>query len=396
MRVYESRSSDAPAIASGVILTPNGLLILDRLGVLARIKSRCYVTTHRVFKNGKDETIRKSQTSGEPLYEYANHRIWRSILLDEMKQMLAERSVRIQYSAKFNCIVSDTADGVDFRMNNEILRASLLVGMDGIYSTVRKHLAPDVTPEYTGTVAVLSHIKRASVSWPYDDYELNATIQDKPGAIFFIAEDPRGEDIMIGKQKKSPEYSRDQLERLQENKDKLVEFYREDYDKWGFTAKSIIDQVAANKQECFIWPFLKVPTLARWFSDSGRVLLCGDGAHGLPPSSGQGINQALEDVYSLTLLLVATDRRMEGSSRADIRLLDALEYWQCTRQQRVDAVFDWATNSTNVQRMSEDERQKLIAEGNLKETTVASGDDMNWLYRSTLEQDIRNWIADRA
>lgn len=375
-----------------------------------------------MFKNGKDETIRKSQTSGQPLYEYANHRIWRSLLLDEMKQMLAERSIQIQYGAKFNGIASDTPGGVEFRINDEVMHASLLIGMDGIYSTVRKHLAPDITPEYTGTVGVLSHIKRASVAWPYEDYELNATIQDAPGAIFFIAEDPQGEDIMIGKQKRSPEYARDELERLQEDKDKLVAFYQENYDEWGSTARSIIDQVVANKQECFIWPFLKVPTLARWFSDSGRVLLCGDGAHGLPPSSGQGetdigdpfplprskayadslhprspgINQALEDVYSLTLLLVATDGTLNGSSQPEIQLLDALEYWQRTRQQRVDAVFDWATNSTNVQRMSEAERQKLHADGKLKRLVAAGGDDMSWLYSSTLEGDIQSWIEERA
>jgi len=182
------------------------------------------VTTHRVFKNGEDETIRKALISGESLYGYSNHRVWRSVLQDEMKELLAERGVHVQYDSKFQGIVSDSKEGLEFRINDRTVRASLLVGVDGIYSSVRKYLAPDIGLQYTGTVGVISHIKRASVAWPYDDYELNATIQDKPGAIFFIAEDPKGEEIMIGMQKQSPEYSRDDLETLQQDKDKLVGF----------------------------------------------------------------------------------------------------------------------------------------------------------------------------
>ena len=42
---------------------------------------------------------------------------------------------------------------------------------------------------------------------------------------------------MIGKQVQYPEQSREDLERLQEDKDKLVEFYTKDYDEWRPTAR---------------------------------------------------------------------------------------------------------------------------------------------------------------
>ena len=306
-----------------------------------------------------------------------------------MRQMVVERSIHIEYNAKFKRIVSETTSGVDFLVNGDTCHASLLIGMDGIHSQVRQYLAPSVTPEYMGTTGVLCHIKRSSVDWPYEDYEWNATIQDKPGAIFFIAEDPEGEDIMIGKQQSAQEYSRDELEDLQKDKDKLASFYTERYDEWGETARQIIDQVVANKQELFIWPFVKVPTLSKWYSDSGRVLLCGDGAHGLPPSSGQGINQALEDIHTLILLLVQTGR---GSK---IDLLDVLQYWQTERQKRIDAVFDWATNTTNVARMSEAERAKVVAAGRVVEEKKPE-EDMRWLYEPTLEGHLEEWIRERS
>ncbi|KAK5115199.1 hypothetical protein LTR85_009957 [Meristemomyces frigidus] len=409
--VYEARPPTSQTFASGVILTPNGLRILDRLGVLPRIKDRCYISTYRTFKNDRDETVRKTLIADQGLYGYTNHRVWRTILLDEMRQMLVERSVAVRYNSKFNGIVSDAADGVVFRINDTSHSASLLVGADGIYSAVRKHLAPDVGPEYTGIVGILSHIKRASVDWPYEDYERNATIQGKPGAIFFIPEDPQAEDIMVGLQVQYPSLSRGDLDELQADKDKLVAFYRKDYDEWGPTAKSIIDSVEENKETCYIWPYLRMPKLPQWYSDTGRVVIVGDGAHAVPPSSGQGVNQALEDVYSLTMLLVSvagkpcsaaeepsnTDKRtISPKDPGRTRLLEALSFWQDMRQKRIDAVYDWAMNATNVQRLPETERKKLIAEGKINDGKAGEGDNMRWLYRPNLEEEVKVWIDRKA
>ena len=400
MKIYESRHPDSEVLKSGIILTPNGLWVLDRLGVFTRIKDRRCKSTHRTFKNDKDETIRKTLIANESVYGYTNHRIWRKVLLDEMRKMLAEKSIQINYDSKFNGIVSDTSGGVTFRINDDNKRASLLIGSDGIYSSVRNHIAPGIKPEYTGTVGVMAHIKRASVDWPCEDYERNATIQGKPVALFFIPEDPQAEDIMIGMQVQYPEQSRDDLEKLQGDHDKLVEFYRKGYDEWGPTARSIIDRVTENKETLYVWPYLKIPKLPRWYRGTGRVIILADGAHAMPPSSGQGVNQALEDTYSLTLLLTS-DPRMNGArdgvsadrGKSDnTRLLKLLSLWQDMRQRRVDAIFEWATNATNVQRLPEAERKKLIAEGKVKEGKAGEGDDMSWLYRPKLEDEVMRLI----
>ena len=142
-----------------------------------------------------------------------------------------------------------------------------------------------------------------------------------------------------------------------------------------------------------------MPKLPRWYSETGRVILLGDGAHALPPSSGQGVNQALEDVYSLTLLLCAVDQarpidRHQANGNVDSRpsLLEVLSFWHKMRQDRIDAVFDWTTNINNVSRLPEAERKRLYAEGKIKE---GQGDDTSWLFQFDIDKEVDRWLATR-
>jgi hypothetical protein len=61
------------------------------------------------------------------------------------------------------------------------------------------------------------------------------------------------------------------------------------------------------------------PSLPKWTSDSGRILLAGDAAHCMPPDSGQGVSCAVEDAMTLGLLLEAifSDKAVTGTSDKD-------------------------------------------------------------------------------
>jgi 2-polyprenyl-6-methoxyphenol hydroxylase-like FAD-dependent oxidoreductase len=295
-----------------------------------------------------------------------------------MKLMLAECDVEIEYHARFEGVIEEHEDRVTFRINGREEDSSMLVGTDGIYSSVRKYIAPDIKPEYTGVLGVLAHIHRNTVKWPYPDFEPACTIQGKPGAFFTIPEDPDAKEIMVGMQVRHPDQSRAEWEAMSADKEKMADYYRAGYDEWHDTARQIIDQVCASKESLYLWPFLRMPKIDKWYSRTGRVLLVGDAAHAIPPSSGQGVNQALEDVYGLTLILARSSD-----------LLSALAKWQAIRQKRIDAVFDWATNGTNVQRLPEAERQKLIAENKSKNPNASNDfDDMRWLYQLNLEDEV--------
>lgn len=259
----------------------------------------------------------------------------------------------------------------------------MLIGSDGIYSSVRKYISPEIRPEYTGMLGLISHIRRDSVKWPYADYEPAFTMQGKSGAFFTMPEDPEAKDIMVAMQLKHPDQSRAEWEALSVDKDKLISFFRVGYDDWRDTGRQVIDQVCANKDAIYMWPFLKMPRLEQWYSRTGRVVLVGDAAHAIPPSSGQGINQALEDIHSLTLVLKRSQE-----------LLPALAKWQHMRQERIDRVYSWTTGTVNVSRLSETERQNLIAEGKVKDPrTNKDSSDMAWLYNLKLDEEVDRFCS---
>ncbi|KAF2173466.1 hypothetical protein M409DRAFT_48439 [Zasmidium cellare ATCC 36951] len=394
--VYEARPASALSMQSGVLLTPNGLHVLDQLGVLPRIRDRCYIPTHRVFKNDNDEITKKDSIDSEEKYGYANHRIWRHFLLAEMRLMLEERSVPIHFDSKFNGVVSDTPHGVVFQINDTTQPASLLIASDGIYSAVRKYLAPDIHPSYTGITAVAGHARFDEIDWPDKTHPIdrNATFQSKAGAIFYIAEDPAGEEAMFATQAHFPEQSRQDLENLQASPERMLGFFTERYAEWGETARRIIDAVERRKESLFIWPFMRMPALPRWFSETGRIVLVGDGAHALPPSSAQGVNQALEDAWSLGLLLDTLRQQPQTKGTDEVEaperlLLEVLGRWQKWRQGKIDEIFEWTENTTNVGRLAEGERRKLVEEGRVRDS---HGDEMGWLFLPGIEKGVRGFF----
>lgn len=386
IKLYDLRASDTvdPASSSGVVLTPNGLKVLDTLGILDRFAHLCWLSEYRTFKNDRDETVRKTLIANEGLYGYKNHRVWRRVLLNTLLEMVKEKSVDIHWKSRFEGVVSEGEGYVVFRVNGQEEMAGMLIGADGIYSIIRKYLCPDVKPEYTGVLGVLSHIRWDAVKWPYEGYERACTIQGKPGALVLMPEDRAGSVIMVAMQIKMEEQSRETWEALARDKEWMSQYFKNGYDEWGDTAKSIIDAVTSDPDTLYMWPFMRMACLDRWYSDTGRVVIMGDAAHALPPSSGQGINQTLEDVYTFTELLKAPYVR-DWKKR--------LGFWQQMRQERIDAVFDWATNATNVQRLPQADRDKLVKEGKAKDANATEGfDDMRWLYRPDIDNKISDWL----
>ncbi|KAI1081067.1 hypothetical protein F5B20DRAFT_588611 [Whalleya microplaca] len=127
--VYEAHPENFDQ-GGGVMLSPNALRVLDR--------------PDHLF-------------GSEKLYGYPAIRIMRKELLDEMKVMLRERHIPVHYDSKLTAITSDGPDKVEFAFENgQVASAPLLIGADGIHSTMRETFLPQVKPIFAGFMVINS------------------------------------------------------------------------------------------------------------------------------------------------------------------------------------------------------------------------------------------------
>lgn len=378
IKIYELRSSTTTS-EGALMLSPNALRTLDTLGVYARIKDRGFHFRDLSFNNAEHETLDTYEMGNEAKFGYDALRVYRQVLLDELKGMVGEVGVEVVYGRKFERVVSEEDGegdgGVRFAFEDGGEETvDLLVGADGIHSSVRKVLDPDVRPAFSNFLAVTYPVQTMDVEFPFKPYPLPVGIHSSAGAFVLAPQNPEGSEMLAGIQYRTHERDREGWDGLWRNKDGLYRMIRESYDSWNPMVQSALD--AVPKEKLSIWPFYTVPKISRWSSGAGRVVILGDSAHAIPPAAGQGVNQAFEDVHSLALLVAATNEGTVGWK-------PALEWWQQYRQARIDRV-NGLTDEMNKRRMP-----GWSGEG-------AENIDSSWLFGVDVDGDVREWVERRV
>lgn len=382
--VYEARSEDFDQ-GGGVMLSPNALRVLDSVGVYKRVRDISLQFDVLTFKDIHDQTTDEYYFGSEKLYGYQAIRIMRKDLLDEMKVMLRERQIPIYYDSKLLTITSDGPDAVEFSFaNGQAKSATLLIGADGIHSTVRQSFLPQVKPIYAGFMGVSGVVQRSQLRIP-DGYKLPATVMGKSGAFLLVPQKPDGSELFIGSQRRFPELDSAGWDELRKDKQRLYDMIQENKSDWPDVVQSALE--AAPVDRMGFWAFYGIPPLASWLSNSKRIILVGDSAHAIPPTAGQGANQAFEDVRALATLL--------SKLSPDVPLDKAATQWQTYRQDRIKKVLD-LTQQMNVKRLPEPERAKLPPGAFWGDNSLTRGDggELRWLYDPDLAQEAEKWVEE--
>ena len=385
--IWEMRS-DSYIQGGAIMLSPNALRVLDAIGVYERIRNKGFHFETLTFKDEHDETTDVYYFGNEQLYGYKALRVYRQILVDELKLMLEQQGIKVNYETRFSHIVAETPENVEFAFaDGSTSTASLLVGADGIHSHVRRYTYPTVEPKYLGFVGMTSAIPTSTIRFPRGGnsttYQLPATTLAKPGAFVIFPQDTDGSEVLVGTQGAFPEQDRAGWSKLQSDREEVYRIFWRNKESWPDHIQSAIENV--DKEKINTWLYYAVPHLERWASPSGKVIILGDAAHAVPPTTGQGVNQAFEDVWMLALLL--------GDLGDGVELEGALEFWQRWRQERVGKIMD-LTNAMNKKRLPPAVQQTL-AKGEVWSGNVEDTEQMSWLYRPILEEVVKTWAGDQ-
>jgi 2-polyprenyl-6-methoxyphenol hydroxylase-like FAD-dependent oxidoreductase len=360
------------------MLSPNALKVLDALGVYDRVRTKGYNFETLEYKDGEGNLKEVYEFGGKEKYGYAGLRIYRHVLIDELVAMLKEQSIPIVYGKKFTKILSETETEVIWEWaDGNTQSADILVGADGIHSTVRRYLYPDLQTTFTHMAGITAAVPTAELKLP-EGYHIPVTITTPHGGFVIAPQQIDGSEVLIGKQRRVAEdCTKEGWDAFSANKEDLVKFLQQDTEHFP----SFVQNAAAhiNHGKINVWPFYVVPKLDKWASEKRRVIILGDSAHAIPPSAGQGINQAFEDTYIFALLLGKVDK---------VTMQDALGFWQEYRQERIAKVL-LLNAQIEFRRMPMEEQDKM-PEGSRQEIKLG------WLYRPDFKADVEGWVAGKA
>lgn len=379
--VYESRPAPLN-IGGAVMLSPNALKVLDALGLYDMVKSKGYNFDSLEYR-GLDGNLTEIQDfGGVEKYGYQGLRIYRYVLIDELVAALAAAGVAVEYGAKFSHVETDTAEGVSFALTDgRTIQTSLLVGADGIHSTVRNHLYPDLDTTFVGMAGIAASVPTAQLQLP-EGYHIPVTIVSPQGAFVIAPQKVDGSEVFVGKQMRlTPAERQPGWDRaFVADKESAIAFLQSGNEHFPEFVRRAVSRIELDKVTK--WPFFVVPRLERWTSVTGNVVILGDAAHAIPPSAGQGINQAFEDVYILALLLGQRDRIAD--------LSEALRFWQTYRQARVDRVLE-LNKQIDQRRMPSTDDVVGNPSGLVKQSF-----ELGWLFKPDFKKDVMDWVAESA
>lgn len=304
----------------GVILWPNATGILDELGVphdgLGLSLDRVDILSDIGDPLVRIELDRIAKRFGKP-----NVVVRRSVLVARIAELLPEGTLRFGMSCTG---IEEPAVGTDDPVrislsDGSTAQADVLIGADGHRSMVRRHLFGDNRATYTGW-ATWHGTTRLPVALTAGN-----KVQTMAGAPGLCVMHPLG-DGMLYWAFETPWADGELIPRGALGSaagPSATENLRARFAGFASPLPELLASITDDDVEVFPHILHKVPR--RW--GRGRITMAGDAVHAVPPRTGMGANQALEDAWVIGRILsepgdpAALLRRYERIRRRRVQLL---------------------------------------------------------------------------
>ena len=280
-------------VGGGINMGPNAVRILHRLGLgeaLDRDAVRPISTHQRRWEDGRTLQRAPLNPRCEELYGAPHLTVHRADLLAIIASAFPAERVHLGHRLVG---LADKGDRVEaWFENGRRVTVDLLVGADGIHSTVRAALLGEEAPRFAGCVAYRGLVPVERIA----DLGLEIGSQSwvGPGGHFvhyFVA---RGRLLNFVGWTEHDTWNREDWTDRATIARALAAF-----EGWHPQVRRII----AAADTCFVWALFDREPLPRW--SVGRTTLLGDACHPMYPFMGQGAAQAIEDGATLAACLVA-------------------------------------------------------------------------------------------
>jgi len=288
LRIYEKARELRP-IGAGLSLAPNGINALETIipGIGATLKAQGSETHKVTVRKSTGELIVTDRLTIQDRYKQPLLNIRWSDLQETLASCLPADRIHLD-TRLVGFKQSDSEVEIHFD-NAAAVTADVLIGADGIGSTVRSILIGDGPPRYAGRMSWRAVI-------PYNDPAIpanEATIMSGPDGKVFTLFDLGGGCVFWSAAALSPEVS--SADQTTTAKRRAQQIFAD----WAPPVAAILE--ATPCEDIVERPISDRLPLTRW--SHGRVTLLGDAAHAMVPALGQGANTAFEDALELSRCL---------------------------------------------------------------------------------------------
>ncbi|MGP3977329.1 FAD-dependent monooxygenase [Streptomyces sp. 8N114] len=283
--IHEASEVPRDDVGAFLNLAPNGLAVLETLGIRENVERYGSPTTSTAFLNHRGKQL--GENPAETLL------LKRGLLNKGLREAAVERGISIEFG-KFFESVTETGDGVTVRFRDgTTAEGDFMVGCDGIHSRTRYSVLPDAPkPTYTGVIGTAGYT-RSRYGAPEDGTMRMSFCLD---GFFGHQTTPGGEIYWFENYHQAREPERGEIEAVthEEWQRRLLAKHRKDH----FPVPQLIEDTPAG---ILGYPIYDMPSLRTWHK--GRVCLVGDAAHATSPHVGQGASMAMEDAIVLAKCL---------------------------------------------------------------------------------------------
>lgn len=289
--VYE-QAARLTEVGAGLVVAPNAARLLRRLGVLRELGERAVrLDTGWEFRRWQDGTVLSAEnltTACERLYGEHTYTVHRADLLRVIQSRVPARDVRL--GAK--CVGLDDGGGaVRLRFaDGQSVEADVVIGADGIHSTVRSALFGVSPAAYSGVCAFRALVPAGEA--PEFARRPAQTLWIGPGHHLVHYPVSAGEQVNLVAFAPAGDYTVESWTATATAGEFLAEFAG-----WDRRLTGLIRAGGTPGR----WALLDRAPLPRW--SEGGITLLGDAAHPMFPFFAQGAAQAIEDAAVLARCL---------------------------------------------------------------------------------------------
>ncbi|NGO07371.1 FAD-dependent monooxygenase [Streptomyces sp. HC44] len=291
--VYEAHPDSAEDIGAFLTLASNGMRALAQIDASAAVTAAGFpLTSMRLLDGAGTEVARR------PLGEADNPVLrFRCLRRGELNAALQTEAARRGIGIRHGASLASVEDGPDHVTahftDGSTATGDLLIGADGLNSTVRRAFAPAAQPRHAGEYVFYGYTTGATPAEESDDERF--TMVRGSAASFGHAVSPGGQTYWFARVAGGP-LSADEIAHGTPARwrDLLLPLLRED----ATPAAAI---VAATTDDILVTNATEMPPGGPWRSE--RMLLVGDAAHAASPATGQGASMAMEDAVILAKAL---------------------------------------------------------------------------------------------